>query len=318
MHFVYGAANGNGREAARQYQARYPHRQQHDNRLFGRIHQRLAEVGSFHVDHHVGRPRNVDVDDEVLAIVEQNPSTSTRAIAAQVGMSQSAVWKVMNRIGLHPYHLQKVQGLVDGDYQRRVNFCHWVTQQTNREPDFLNKVLFTDEATFTRNGYFNCHNKHVWANANPHASFVNHNQTQFKINVWVGILGDNLIGPYLLPQNLNGHIYLTFLQETLPDLLEDVPIALRRRMWFQQDGTPAHFTRDVRAFLHNSFPGRWIGRHGAVEWPARSPDLSPLDYYLWGHLKSLVYETPVNDPETLVARLVAATLNSFLSCCFKY
>ena len=146
MHFVYGAANGNGHEAAHQYKARYPHRQQPDNRLFGRIHQPLREVGSFNVQHHVGCPWNVD--DEVLAIVEQNPSTSTRAIAAQVGISQSAIWKVTNSIGLHPYHLHKVQGLVDGDYQRRVNFCDWDTQQTNHEPDFLKKVLFTGEAMF--------------------------------------------------------------------------------------------------------------------------------------------------------------------------
>ena len=188
-----------------------------------------------------------------------------------------------------------------------MNFFHWVTQQANHEPELLNKVLFTDEATFTQNGYFNCHNKHVWANTNPHASFVNRNKRQFKINVWLGILGDDLIGPYLLPPNLNGHIFLTFLQETLPEPLEDVSIVLRLQMWFQQDGAPAHFTHDILAFLHNSFPDRWIGRRGAVEWPAHSPDLSPLDYYFWGHLKSLVYETTVNYPETLVARLVAAT-----------
>ena len=32
-----------------------------------------------------------------------------------------------------------------------------------------------------------------------------------------------------------------------------------------------------------------IGRRGPIEWPARSPDLTPLDFYLWGHLKDLVY-----------------------------
>ncbi|KOC62993.1 hypothetical protein WH47_02442 [Habropoda laboriosa] len=33
------------------------------------------------------------------------------------------------------------------------------------------------------------------------------------------------------------------------------------------------------------FRGRWIGRRGTVEWPARSPDLALLDLYLWGKLK---------------------------------
>ena len=34
---------------------------------------------------------------------------------------------------------------------------------------------------------------------------------------------------------------------------------------------------------------RWIGRRGTIEWPARSPDLTPLDFFLWGYLKNKVY-----------------------------
>ena len=53
------------------------------------------------------------------------------------------------------------------------------------------------------------------------------------------------------------------------------------------------------------FPGRWIGRGSPIPWPARSPDLSPLYYFLWGYLKSLVFETPVETGIELVARIVA-------------
>ena len=38
---------------------------------------------------------------------------------------------------------------------------------------------------------------------------------------------------------------------------------------------------------------KWIGRFGPVPWPAKFPDLTPLAFYLWGHMKSLIYETPV-------------------------
>ncbi|GFY35172.1 uncharacterized protein TNCV_5045471 [Trichonephila clavipes] len=48
---------------------------------------------------------------------------------------------------------------------------------------------------------------------------------------------------------------------------------------------------------------RWIGRGGPVNWPARSPDLSCLDFFLWGHMKSLVYSSPVYSNEALVARI---------------
>jgi len=45
----------------------------------------------------------------------------------------------------------------------------------------------------------------------------------------------------------------------------------------------------VRAYLDENLPGQWIGRSGAVEFPPCSPDLTPLDFYLWGTLKDVVY-----------------------------
>ena len=45
--------------------------------------------------------------------------------------------------------------------------------------------------------------------------------------------------------------------------------------------------------------GRWIGRRGAIEWPARSPDLTPCDFFLWGYLKNKVYSQPIRSLEHL-------------------
>ncbi|GBN88525.1 hypothetical protein AVEN_69918-1 [Araneus ventricosus] len=45
-------------------------------------------------------------------------------------------------------------------------------------------------------------------------------------------------------------------------------------------------------------------RGGPVAWPPRSPNLNPLDFFFWGHMKSLVYETRVDSAEDLVARIV--------------
>jgi hypothetical protein len=56
-------------------------------------------------------------------------------------------------------------------------------------------------------------------------------------------------------------------------------------MWLMHDGDPAHFIRDGKQFLDSDYPGRWIGRNGTVWWPPRSPDLTPVVFYLWGHLK---------------------------------
>ena len=89
----------------------------------------------------------------------------------------------------------------------------------------------------------------------------------------------------------------------LPTLLDAVPLEIRQVMWLQHDGAPAHFDRNVRNHLNVTYPNRWIGRGGPVPWPARSPDLTPLDYFLWGSMKSLVYATPVTSEEDHIARV---------------
>ena len=50
-----------------------------------------------------------------------------------------------------------------------------------------------------------------------------------------------------------------------------------------------------------------MGHGGPIAWPALSSDLNPLDYYLWGHMKSLIYDTPVSIEENLLARVMAVT-----------
>ncbi|GBM55690.1 hypothetical protein AVEN_198696-1 [Araneus ventricosus] len=49
---------------------------------------------------------------------------------------------------------------------------------------------------------------------------------------------------------------------------------------FEQDGAPPHYGNIVREFLDTTFPQRWIGRGAVMAWPPRSPDITPLDFYL--------------------------------------
>jgi hypothetical protein len=66
---------------------------------------------------------------------------------------------------------------------------------------------------------------------------------------------------------------------------------------------PVHFCRQVRQILDRRYPNSWIGQGEPVNWPARSPDLTPLDYFLWGHLKNYIYREPVNNLEELNDRI---------------
>ncbi|GFV59678.1 DUF4817 domain-containing protein [Trichonephila clavipes] len=77
------------------------------------------------------------------------------------------------------------------------------------------------------------------------------------------------------------------------------PVQLEDRMielWFQQDGATCHTARATIDLLKDSLGDRLISRFGPANWPPRSCDLTPLDYFLWGYVKSLVY---ADKPQTL-------------------
>ena len=73
-----------------------------------------------------------------------------------------------------------------------------------------------------------------------------------------------MVGPYVLPQRLNGQTYHDFIENVLPELLEDVPLHVHPNTYFMHDGAPPHFSVDVHRLLNNGFRDRWIGRGGPI------------------------------------------------------
>ncbi|GFW82146.1 putative DD41D transposase [Trichonephila clavipes] len=70
-----------------------------------------------------------------------------------------------------------------------------------------------------------------------------------------------------------------------------------QELWFQQDGAASHTACATIDLLKGTFGDRLISRFGPVNWSPRSYDLTPLDYFLWGYVKSLVYAD--KPPQTL-------------------
>jgi hypothetical protein len=209
IHFFYSCANGNAHEARHPYQETFPNRRLPCSRTFSRI-ARLQERGTFIPIIEGGRPRTartVQQEQRILAHIAANPGTSTRRISSAEGVHHSIVWRILHEDRLYPYHLQCVQGLKPENLPCHVRFCQCCLEQCVRHPQFLWKLLFTNEAMFTRDGVFNFHNVHIWAHANPHAIREARHQTPFSINIWAGIFGDRLIGPVRLPERLTGSTY---------------------------------------------------------------------------------------------------------------
>lgn len=237
----------------------------------------------------------VELEQEIFDFFEQNPRASTRDAARRFNVAKNFVWKVLNTAGLHPYHYQKVQALNDADAVHRRTFCEWLIAHRDAV------ILWTDEALFTRVGVYNQHNEHWWSHQNPHVIKESHHQVRFSANVWAGIVGDRIVGPYFIEGRLTGLAYLNMLQTVIADMMDDVPLAIinHPEFYFQQDGAPPHFANIVRQYLNTEYGNHWIGRQGPVPWPARSPDLTPCDFFLWGEIKRRVYVEEAQSLEQL-------------------
>jgi len=258
MHFVYGFCDGNARAAVQECQRRFPDRRILSRSVFTRIHQTLHDTGSLpSVSLHSEREvvRTINTRDNILQMFQRSPRLSTCRMALRIGVSCKQVWRTLHEEDFYPYHDQRVQHLEPCDHAQHMDMCHWI----KAHPELLSVILFSDEASFARDGVNNLRNFHTWSHDNQHETSVTNFQRRFTVNVWCGVLGNKLIGPIVFDNNLAGNVYEVFLRNELPGLLEDIPLMIRSQMYFQHDGAPPHYTLHVRDYLNESFLNRWLG-----------------------------------------------------------
>ncbi|GFT91972.1 uncharacterized protein TNCV_125021 [Trichonephila clavipes] len=120
-----------------------------------------------------------------------------------------------------------------------------------------------------------------------------------KLTVWGVLWAGGIIGPYFFKNDeghnvtINGDRYRAMITNFFIPELNNHDV---QELWFQQDGATCHTARTTIDLLKDTFGDRLISRFGPVNWPPRSCDLTPLDYFLWGYVKSLVY---ADKPQTL-------------------
>ena len=249
--------------------------------------EKLLEIGTLVADRpRTGRPVSASGDDvtaDVLADVHENPSTSTRKLSNDHDVSQTTVCRILKNAGMHPYKPQYSQFITDADDDRRKEFCETMIQKFTNDPAYLRKLTFSDECVFALNGNVNKHNVHYWSEENPHHRICNPGKTA-SLTVWTCISFAGVVAFDVSKETMNGERYCKILREKV------LPFFTRKRqMMYQQDGAAPHYSISARQILDQQMPQQWIGRRGHIEWPARSPDLTVCDYWLWSYLRSRVY-----------------------------
>ena len=236
-----------------------------------------------------GRPSLFPSGDSVITEIaknqmESNPHglTSIRNIAKSAGVSVGTAFNYMKSLEYKPYKPRRVQELLPNDYQQRCDFADKAMRQLDFE-----SVLWTDEAYFSLDGNIFSLRGSVWSDV-PTSVLMEKPLHSKKVLVWCGFCSRFAVDPFFFNGTLTGVEYLSMLKE-------HVELFFRRKrcittITFQQDGAPPHINNEVKQYLQQRFSGgRVLSRHFEFNWPPRSPDITPMDYFFWGYIKQKVY-----------------------------
>ncbi|KAJ4449634.1 hypothetical protein ANN_01038 [Periplaneta americana] len=229
----------------------------------------------------------------------RSPRKSIRRANSDLGILKSTDQNIVHkRLRLRAYKIQFVQNLQRNDKPRRTEYANAVLSRID-DNGFLNHVTFSDKATFHTCGKVHRHNCRVWGEENPRV-VMEYERDSPKVNVRCALTCDPVIGPFFFVEStVTGTTYLDMLENYAVPQIQD-------EFFFRQDGAPPHYANQIRDYLNTRFPNKWIGRSGSIEWPPRSPHLTPLDFFLWEYVKSIVYRTPVQDLADFRRRIVDA------------
>jgi hypothetical protein len=182
--------------------------------------------------------------------------------------------------------------------EKRVQMAEWFQEH----PNVIERLWFSDEAHFWLCGHVNSHNAVHWGRERPDKVISKPLHSE-KVTVWAAMhKGQKLIGPFFFEDeneksvSISSETYIKTALKPFWNTLGRRKDIKKETEWFQQDGATPHTSRDSMAWLQRHFPGRHVSNKAVVSWAPHSPDLSPLDFMLWGHLKSKVY---VNKPDTI-------------------
>ena len=263
-----------------------------------------------------GRPRTGRTAENVELVRESLLDNGNRSCRRNgLGLSRSTFQRIVHfDIKFHPYVIIRRQKIRHGDPAQRLAFCNRLLNTVAENPDFLDKLIVSDEAVFSLNSEINSRNVRKYAargDGHPHDHYVGHMQGAQQVMVWAGLTRQGVVlGPHFTRANLDTREYMRIIRYNVIQREFPVHNIDRNSMWWQQDGASCHTSNATIRYLQGQFPGRLMSKRGDWPWPPRSPDLTVCDFFLWGYLKQQIWEVSQDQQPQNLGELREAIVRS--------
>lgn len=222
--------------------------------------------------------RSPKLVDAIRERISKDPHISQRRLATEFRVSRDTVQNVIHKdLKCKAYRPKVRQMLSEANRKARVERCGRLLQSLKTDTARCIR-FFSDEKMFTVDEKFNRQNHRCTVNCAENACVVP--KTKFPASVHVlGVVSSqgHVMPPYFFSraETVTKEVYLRVLQTVMKPWMDRVSDG--NPYVFQQDGAPAHTSRMVQDWLSSNVNMFWPKEF----WPPNSPDLNPMDYYVW-------------------------------------
>lgn len=267
--------------------------------------------------------KHVSEELEVLLGESAGVKVSLRHLAAVFGVS---VWTIHDRLRndlrLKPYRPQFVPRRSRECLDSRLAFAERMINRMREDPTYIERIMWTDEAMVTIVPPINKQNDRKWLpEMDIDVLSVPTPKHPAGLHIWLGFgIRSGIIGPFFLEGSVNKDSYPSFISDVVVPAMREKLGEAFHDIIFQQDGAPGHLARVSIETVQSSLFANMLSLRTPDEFPASSPDLTPLDYSVWTHVKKKVFShltsgelvnMPTRESLLILKSLVIEACNEF-------
>ena len=270
-------------------------------------------------DRSMSRKRSLDFIESLEKLVEEDPSQSTRNLAAKLDVSGTTIRQAIKEdLRCKSYRLKVRQRLSEEMKAKRVERCSLLLTSLKRSAAGRIRFL-SDEKIFCVDAKVNRQNDRWIAQDPEDVPVIGRTKHSASVHVLIVLSSEgHVMRPHFFQkgQTVNTSVYLNVLRDVIKPWM--VEVSNGRPYVFQQDGAPAHTSHQVQNWLDDNVDMFWPKQF----WPPNSPDLNPLDFYLWSVLERESNKRSHNSVDSLRAAIeeaaAAVPIDHVINACQRF